>query len=62
LYFDENLTGNLTLSDLNGRIVFSRFVNNQTVTFPDLIKDGFYILQIEHQNKVITQKLIIKQN
>ena len=62
LYFDENLTGNLTLSDLNGRIVFSHFVNNQTVTFPDLIKDGFYILQIEHQNKVITQKLIIKQN
>jgi hypothetical protein len=58
--FEEPLTGNVSLTDINGRILIeSMFTNESKIQMNTLnVSSGTYFLTIESNGKIITRKLI----
>ncbi|MDP4683132.1 MAG: T9SS type A sorting domain-containing protein, partial [Crocinitomicaceae bacterium] len=58
--FEEPLTGNVSLTDINGRILIETVFNDESEIQLNTmnVSSGTYFLNIESNGKIITRKLI----
>lgn len=55
----------IRIIDVTGKLVFSQISDNYfsaTVEIPDLISDGFYLLEIENPKQRVNKRLLIQRN
>jgi len=64
LEFRQRITGDMTITDIHGRVVFRQSIDNDeriNLVLDDQIKNGMYFVRIDYEKGIYTERVILNK-